>query len=370
LQKLIQRIIKDSMKKIKFFKLKTKPKMPTSKPLNIVMLSKWDYAGSGWKIIHCVNNDTIHHGYHIKKFYHPTHGFPAQFIVSPQNQRKIQQLIDEADIIHFKGDNPPSRTHWDDFKIRSDKKIIISVSGSGFRRPPRGIKKMKIARAFWPMCDYLNKSDLRTAITPDLNYPEYNGIYTPEMIDSESIPYCWEERWPAVIGYYPSQDNRKGFDSHIGPALEILESEGYKFERLPTMGLSYQESVEIKKKMTVFIDSMTIFGSYGNSALEAMQFGIPVISYLSPQTLNQSKSEVFRKCPILNPGFSVAGLVFLLKAILDNKLNLNSISRQTKEYCDNLHGYSRNSKIWDTIYRGVFEGLTKEEIEVKCFQGG
>lgn len=325
--------------------------IPTlDKPLNIIMLSGWDFGASGWQIVQAIKKHTNHNIVHIKRFVHGNQ-YPAELILDGNNRRKVRLLLEKADIVHFKGDELPFRS-WERFRIPNKAKIIVTVAGTGFRRSPDGWLN-PIAKQWFPIKDYVKHSDFRTAITPDLNYPEFQGIYTQELIDSESIEYCWTNREIPIIGYFPAYKNRKGFDTHIQPALEQLEKIGYRFERLPTVGVSYKESVEMKKRMTVFIDQITWAGGYGNSALEAMQFGVPVITYLSERSLRQSNSEEFRGSPILNPGFTVEGLVKLLKKILDKELDLRSISLKTKQYCDTFHGYSRGAKMWDNIYKQI-----------------
>jgi hypothetical protein len=267
------------------------------------------------------------------------------------NRREIRQALDKADIVHFKGDKLPLR-HWANFRIPKETKIICTVAGTGFRRFQKGLPD-SMAKEWFTFNNYIAHSDFRTALTPDLNYPQLKGIYTQGIIDSESSPYCWRDKDLPVIGYFPAFKNRKGYDSHIRPALDQLKKEGYKFEELPTVGVSYRESVALKRKMTIFIDQITWVGGYGNSAIEAMQFGIPVIAYLSDKTLKQSNSEEFCNSPILNPGFTVEGLMGMLKKILSRDLDLEVVSLETKRYCDTFHSYSRGAKMWDEIYRKV-----------------
>lgn len=111
--------------------------------------------------------------------------------------------------------------------------------------------------------------------------------------------------------------------------------------------------------MTIFIDQIAPTGCYGNSAVEAMQFGVPVLAYISEQSLQQSQSEEFRNSPILNPGNTVEGLYSLLKQILDRKIDLSPISLKTKAYCDHFHGYNRGAQMWKGIYEGLIYGRSQ-----------
>jgi hypothetical protein len=87
-----------------------------------------------------------------------------------------------------------------------------------------------------------------------------------------------------------------------------------------------------------------------------MQFGVPVITYLSERSIKSSGSEELRNSPILNPGYSVEGLVNLLKDILDGKIDLNKISKEVKQYCTDFHGYRRGSRMWGEIYERILSG--------------
>jgi hypothetical protein len=131
-----------------------------------------------------------------------------------------------------------------------------------------------------------------------------------------------------------------------------MRSMGYKFVEVPINSVSYAESVMIKRGATVFIDQITTVGVYGNSAVEAMQFGVPLINHLNNVALSQSQSDELKNSPILDPGLGVDGLVSLLKNIFERKIDLEGISVKTKQFCDSFHGYVRTAKRWDEIYRG------------------
>lgn len=317
------------------------------------MLSNYDFAGSGWQISQAIRKHTSHNSIIIKRFSHERN-YHTEYLISSGNNGKFQNFINKADIVHFKGDDPPPKRHWFGLRIPNKTKIVITVSGSKFRRLPNGTSS--IALRSYPIRAYVEHSDFRTAISPDLNYPEFKGVFTPCLIDSESVEPCWKINSPPVIGYYPSSYNRKGCNSHIIPALRELKDKGYKFEELPIRDVKQIESIELKKQMTVYIDQVVEEGYYGMSALEAMQFGVPVVAYLSEKSMEMSRSEELRNAPILNPGYSVDGLVNLLKDILDGKIDLNEVSKKTKQYCTDFHGYQKGARMWGEIYERVLSG--------------
>lgn len=318
--------------------------------MNVVMLSEHDYAGSGWRIVQAIRKHTEHNIAHVKKYPH-RYGYGTDFLLSSENKEKIQELLGNADIVHFKGDNLPGKK-WFEIRVPEKAKVIVTVSGAGFRRLG---KKSSTALSWFPISEYVKQSDFRTTLSPDLNYPELKGVYTPYAIDSDSESNCWKYDGTPVVAYYPGFQHRKGDLTHVLPAFEILKKMGYKFEQVPIEGVSYKESMTIKKWATVYIEQISEVGCYGNSGVEAMQFGIPVINYISERALIQSQSEEFRNSPILNPGQTVDGLVSLLTNIFDHKIDLELVSKRTKQYCDSFHGYGRISKIWDGIYNTVMK---------------
>lgn len=316
------------------------------------MLSNYDFAGSGWQISQAIRKHTPHNSIIIKRFSHER-DYHTEYLLTNGNREKLQDFLNKADIVHFKGDDPPVK-RWFGLRILDKAKVIITVSGSKFRRLPNRVSP--IALRSHPIKVYVERSDFRTVISPDLNYPEFKGVFTPCLIDSESVEPCWKVNSPPVIGYYPSTRNRKGYDSHITPTLREFKRKGYKFKELPIRDVKQKESIELKKQMTIFIDQIVETGYYGMSALEAMQFGVPVIAYLSEKSIKMSGSEDLRNAPILNPGYSVEGLVNLLKNIFDGKINLNEISKRTKQYCTDFHGYRRGAQTWGEIYERVLFG--------------
>jgi hypothetical protein len=322
--------------------------------MKIIVLSKHDFSGSAWRIVEAVRKHTELSPIHIVKNRH-RFGYPTDYVLSSPNRRIVKELLKEADIVHFKGSELPIR-QWLGMKISPKAKIIITVAGSGFRRlSPENPNPSPIARSWFSFKQYIELTNFRTAMTPDLNYPEFKSVFIPQLIDSENVPNCWiPPNGKFVIGYYPAI-NRKGFESHMSPVFTRLEKEGYKFEKVPTVNMSHRQSVEVKKRMTVFIDQIAATGCYGSSAIEAMQFGVPVIAYISEEAKQRSQSEEFKISPVLNPGYNVEGLYFLLKQILDGKIDLQPISIQTKQYCNNFHGYSQGAKTWGEIYKKVLD---------------
>jgi len=346
----------------------------------IVMLSTADYAGSGMRI-----RDAI-------RQYHPEHKIilitakkskrgsdyvlskvipgvvkraegrsirrrrPSRYEAKRYDKavalscRRIQRLVDDCDIIHFKGDEPPTRIWQKYIKIPKDKKIIVTVGGSGFRR---GLDNHAISKAWFGFEHYM-KADLRTALTAELNYDGYKGIYTQQAIDSESHENTFTPPdGQIVIAHSPSSRKKKGTDDIFFPVIEKLRKNGYNIKVELIYKVPFERCVEIKKSAHVFFDQ-TGCGFYGNSALEAMQFGIPTICHICRDAMKQSDGKITRKHPM--GYFHSSNKVSCYRAfqkLLDS--DLLEISRKTKEFCDNFHSYRVVADMWDKLYRGLLE---------------
>jgi hypothetical protein len=106
-------------------------------------------------------------------------------------------------------------------------------------------------------------------------------------------------------------------------------------------GVSFTEAVERRKKSTIFFDQFRV-GFYGNSALEAMQWGIPVACYLR-------QSKHLKGCPIIDLPLSVTAWADEVCRLLDS--DMTELSQRTKQWCDDIHSYEAVAKRFTEIYQ-------------------
>ena len=345
--------------------------------MKIVILSRYDFAGSGMRIRDAVRRYNPNHTINLVTYMPPRHS--ADYVLlemirtgiqddRPMSvhdkirnkacrlnmQRKacepVQKLINECDIVHFKGDYPPTRNWNDLIMIPEDKKIIISVGGSGFRRSSNN-KKSSMAK--WPMESYM-LADLRTALTPDLNYPEYKGIYTQQAIDSESVENSWqmpESNQQLTIAHSPSCLIKKGTESIFLPAVVNIQKRYDLFNVDIITKMRYEKCLERKKKAQMFFDQAGV-GFYGNAALEAMQYGIPTICHISQEAVEQSDGKITKDHPVIAMRkATVKSCEYAIRKAL--RSDLQKLSRETKEFCDQFHSYSVVGKMWSDIYESL-----------------
>jgi hypothetical protein len=303
--------------------------------MNVVMLSSADWAGSGYRVCEAINKYTDHKIELIVQkgnmFGHPR-GLVLRY-ADKQTARNAQKRILAADIVHLKGDWPPEPV-YQGMRLPEGKPIIITVSGGKFRRGehPREL--------------YM-KAQVRTSLEPDLLYPWYKGIWTPYAIDSKAQANIWHQADPPIICHSPSDRPAKDTDFLLAVLAKLKKR--IKFELLMIEKKTYQQAVEMRKIATIFCDQFKV-GAYGNSAVEAMQFGIPTACYLSHFSFVYAKGKL-DKCPILTAPKEVDKWVRLFEKTLTN--DMGELSKRTKQWADDIHSYQSIAKLWDKIYKSL-----------------
>ena len=300
--------------------------------MKIAMLSVSDWAGSGFKTAQAINRHTSHE-VHLIALRGNILGHPRMDLVSKKNIKRLQSIVDTADIVHLKGDWPPRFYDW--INIRK-KPLICTVCGGFFRKKPLGQGRYNLKE--YDQCKLL------TAMTPDLCYRD-NMPWTPHPIDSIGQPNLWEMRDPPLFVHSPT--NRIGKDTEFILKVFAELEKKINFEVRLIEGVSFDEAVEMRKEATIFFDQFRV-GFYGNSAIEAMQFGIPVSAfiptnekYLSPQTIviGWINKNVIDWADIIS-GIIKRGF-------------LNNVSVITKQYCDDVHSYQSIAQLWDGLYNSI-----------------
>lgn len=230
--------------------------------IKITMLSDYDWAGSGFRIVEAVRRAsegkidieaiTMRPGQGSDKFYIKTG--PG---IDQVGWDVVQTRINESDIIHYKGDVPYGhRMH--SLKIPKGKKIVYTVSGSHFRD-----NFLKDPRKF--------KGHLNTYMTKDLHVDGWEYMPQPwEVFD-----YQWKPAKKFRIVHIPSDPAKKGTDMIVG-AMKLIDRDDIEF--IYKTGISHAESIELKKTAHIYIDQMVV-GAIANAAYEAIGFGVPVISW-------------------------------------------------------------------------------------------
>jgi len=305
--------------------------------MKVVILSQIDYAGSAYKLFQAIKRHTdidinLFSGRPDNRLGHPLNN-----LVHDGNRNDVQRIVNKADILHFKGDWTP-----DDGYLGLTipvKPIVLTTSGSFFRKPEHGgIGK-------YTSKDY-RRTTLRTSFEPDLLYPEYSNIWTPHPIDSDNKPILRRQTVNPVFYHIPSSPERKGTD-FVMKVFDILRKR-LACRAYITTGVDFVTSEALKKLSSIYFDQFFV-GFYGNSALEAMQYGIPTVAWISPLAVSQANGSL-DGCPVINedrsdPMQTAQRIISIFKD--------ESLALRTKQWTDTVHGYRAVASMWNQIYKSL-----------------
>jgi hypothetical protein len=244
--------------------------------MKITILSFMDFCGSGFKMYEALkpyHDVEIFVGAHNNAYGHPVKG-----VVDRRDSMMIQKRCDQSDVIHLKGDFPHI-LYEQAWGIKFKKPTVVTPTGTFFRkREHGGVQKFQFG-------DY---KGLRTSSDTGLLYDGFSDIWTPLPIDCKKEPILWKQG--NVLSHSPTSQIKKNTEFVFRVFDEVSSRRNVTIDLIE--GVSFPEAVERRKKSTIFFDQFRV-GFYGNSALEAMQWGIPVACYLRP-------SKYLADCPIIN----------------------------------------------------------------------
>lgn len=314
--------------------------------MRIVIISECDYAGSGRRFSEALRN--AGHTCVQVSFRRNKYDYPVDLLAGPHNLPVVQDLIDNADVVHFKGDHLPS--HFTALQT-AHRARVITMGGSAFRRPANKHQRRPWELALWPLAEYRAQADALGALTPDLLYPGLDAVWTPHAT-------AVRNRWKAprkgeaiIIGHSPSNPEVKGTDTIVKPAIAALKLLGYNVELRVIRGKSNAECLAAKSACHLFIDQALI-PAYGLSAVEAMGMGIPVVTLL-PQ-LHPRMESGGHGCPILRMAEpTVKELHWVLVALIDGVTSTQwrQLNRATLAYAERVHGQQAVADTLVHLYR-------------------
>lgn len=325
----------------------------------ILMISNYDYAGSGYRAAEAINLNTNNFVQYIVLFHRGipkgVRRYPSLFKSTlgedgkeyryfyKHDKQRVQSLIDWADIIHFKDDSPPKEDFIPSVNIPKDKMWISNVNGSSFRRGDSAI-----AQPIAEFSAYMDNVDARVVSDPELNYPEFDASFIPLPFDTDAYPNSWSNGKVPVIAHSPWYRGKKGTVEFIA-AVKKLQKDGIAVEYDIIENESYNACLKRKSKATLFFDQ-NLAGFWGNSAIEAMAFGVPVLTYIADNLTSGSGGRINGQCPVINTGQTEESIYSALKGVLTNGTDLKELSKRTKEFVKEIHSYESVAKEWDKIY--------------------
>jgi len=303
------------------------------KGVRITILSIKDYAGSGYKLAEAIGRHTDHVVHFYTGRYKNVFNHPTGVHVTRENVADVQGIVDSSDIVHVKGDWPANDGYLG-LKIMH-KPTVQTVGGGFFRKKSHGgLERYKPG-------DY--NATLKTAFTPDLCYNGYSDIWTPHPIDSNAVQNTWTKPPIPVLLHMPSNKAKK--DTRF--AVQVMEEvkRNIPCEIRVITGVDHKTSIEEKKRATIYFDQFKV-GFYGNSAIEAMQYGVPTACYIIDPAM-----KYIEHSPIIsgvkNAEIMAGGIINILQS------SMEELSARTWEWCNGVHSYRAVARQWNDLYAGI-----------------
>lgn len=331
------------------------PEWDSRRKYRVAMLSYKDYAGSGFHRAQAIRTLT---DFDVRLICVKPHcyGYYRDMTIEGGKEgiATAQKLLDECDLIHFKGDDLPESEMWG-LRI-PEKPMCITVGGSGFRRKKYYNDTIQhYCPEFAPVADY-RRIPVRTALSCDLLYPEFGGKWSPNVMDCERTSFTWRDPGTEyiIIGTSPGAERRelKGTDDILLPALDMLAKRGRRLEVRIITGCSNAECLELKKTCHLFFDQGHV-GFWGMSAVEAAAFGIPVIVYI-PAFVRKFANKDLDGCPFITfaedtPESCGAAIDAALSS------NLERLALETRRYAVDKLGYLACADRWSSLYKKTLD---------------
>jgi len=343
----------------------------------ILFYSEKDFSGSLYKWAEAINKYTDYAARLITSKAHQ-YGYATDILsleniptaIAKKNKKLsamrecVLKLVEEATVVHFKEelklfierhDSGCEKLSSQILNTAKLKKIplVFTANGGYARKYHNDSEYIKFVQGF----------DRRIAMTPDLNYDWFSGSYIPHAIDTEAYPYSWKDGYQ--LSHSPSSSKRKGTKEFL-EAVARIDRKKLPLQLDVIQNVSYQECLKRKENATIFFDQAgrdrnerwrmdEIIGWYGNSAIEAMTFGIPTIAHLSEEALlGAERAGVFIRsiCPVINVGCEDSES--LLNAIVGffnmTASRRKALSLETREWAENFHSYYATAKRLQEVY--------------------
>jgi hypothetical protein len=317
--------------------------------MTITIFSTKDTAGSGMRFAQAL----ISQGHDAKAFVRDQHHF-GYSSHGDFGSEEIPDRILRSDVIHIKGDeffNDANYGHVFHLVKKSDKPIVITVCGSGFRRMEKMFKASpKVALEWHPIQEYIAQCQVLTAITPDLCYEGYGIKWTPHAFKE----YANVKKPSGVrhvrVGHSPSTRSKKGTNDIFIPAMKRLRDMRINAQAHLIEKLSHNEAMRKKAECDVFFDQ-GIVPFYGMSAVEAMSMGKPVISRITKQVI--SRDDRLVDCPVMALERQCPHCAAeLIAEAIENR---EELSEKTIEYFRRTHSYKAVSECLEAVYKEAIQ---------------
>lgn len=190
--------------------------------------------------------------------------------------------------------------------------------------------------------------------TPNLCHCSPDFEYLPLSLDAETAaiapaePVLRGEDKPIIVMHAPSSaamESVKG-TKHVLAAIEQLQGEGFNVELVMVQNMPRRDAILKFGQADIFVEQLTL-GSYGNTAIEAMAQGVPVISSHHPD-----HSHLVPDCPVVHADPTT--ITDRLRELLIDANARTELGKRCAAFVRKFHG-SRN--VADHVNRVYLEDL-------------
>jgi len=344
----------------------------------ILFYADMDFSGSLFKWVEAINKNTNFAARLVTSQPHP-YGYPLDILIPdylPKSIRmrntcyeamydKIHRLVAEANVVHFKEEaklfiaSPECKNDQISSIIEKEARnakipIVFTLCGSFARHHQNDVVYRSFIKTF----------NTVVSMTPDLCFDWIDKpLYIPHAIDTDKFTPTWKDG--KLVTHSPSSKDKKGTEQFL-EAVNLLKKFNFNIETDIITNTSFEECLRRKGESSLFFDqagrsktsndqnSETI-GWYGNSAIEAMAFGIPVIAHLSKKAFEGAKRAgnlAVLSCPVIN--VECEDVESIRKAIEDyfllDTLDRRKLSNSTRAWAESFHSYKAVAKSLADVY--------------------
>jgi glycosyltransferase involved in cell wall biosynthesis len=244
------------------------------------------------------------------------------------------RLLPRTDVFHFYfgWTLVPRRVQWPLLKA-ARRKSVLHFLGSDIRgKEPEQLR-------------YARRADARIVGSHDaLRWVPDAHVVPPGLDLREYVPVPSEDRRRPVVLHAPSSRRRKGTE-HVVAACEEL---GVELDIVE--GLRHDEAHRRYERADIVVDQLNA-GWYGIFALEAMALGKPVLSYLRPEAVHETQSEMGVEVPIVPvTKDTLRERIAELAASVEERRRIGAVSRA---YVEQVHDADRGADRLIAIYRSL-----------------
>jgi hypothetical protein len=305
----------------------------------ITMISWYDSAQIGQRIAEAISRYTDHKVYNLN-----SDNTPGEYALA----------LGAADVIWVTNDYLAQI--WDDkfyailryqtlkgcgAPVKKDVLMLHTATGGYYRRPVSGYEEHSLG--IYPLSLYKDNFDVVAPDTPEMIYPGMDNVIMPIPWPTEDYDNVWRRSDHIVVGAYQGMgEDRKGVRTYLLPAVAQAQREGIEIELLLSencYAFSQEEYIKRMGQCDICFEEITPIGVYGSCGAQQLSQGIPIIANIDSNIGKNPDRFIgeFGK-PCLK-AYNVEDLVNLFRDISQNKIDLASISRESREYALRYHGY-------------------------------